>query len=173
MLQKTFGDESISIIQGGLKIAAHMLTGTPVLAGLHCQKHWKTSNVCDLRLKVIIDWLLVKQKMIYRRNIENHNLYQNCARLNRKIFALKSLRTTCKWSVMIKRSLVMNENGAQRKGRCSITSRQFRAMRCASWRPLQKLAFEDYFKVLKQRWERVVQSNEDYFEGCHVPDDEE
>ena len=28
-------------------------------------------------------------------------------------------------------------------------------------------------KMWKNRWERVVQSNGDYFEGCHGPDDEE
>ena len=36
-----------------------------------------------------------------------------------------------------------------------------------------KSAFEDCFKMWKLRWERVVQSNGDYFVGCHVPDDEE
>ena len=30
-----------------------------------------------------------------------------------------------------------------------------------------KSAFEDCFKMCKHRWERVVQSNGDYFEGCH------
>ena len=38
---------------------------------------------------------------------------------------------------------------------------------------IQKSAFEDYFKIWKHRWERMAQSNEDYFEGCHSPDDEE
>ena len=38
---------------------------------------------------------------------------------------------------------------------------------------IPKSAFEDYFKMWKHRWERVVQSNGDYFEGCHGPDDEE
>ena len=36
-----------------------------------------------------------------------------------------------------------------------------------------KSAFEDYFKMWKYRWERVVQSNGDYFEGFYDPDDEE
>ena len=36
-----------------------------------------------------------------------------------------------------------------------------------------KSAFEDCFKMWKHRWERVVQSNGDYFEECHGPDDEE
>ena len=36
-----------------------------------------------------------------------------------------------------------------------------------------KSAFEDCFKMWMHRWERVVQSNGDYFEGCHGPDDEE
>ena len=34
-------------------------------------------------------------------------------------------------------------------------------------------AFEDCFKMWKHRWERVTQSNGDYFEVCHSPDDEE
>ena len=38
---------------------------------------------------------------------------------------------------------------------------------------IPKYAFEDCFKTWKHRWEHVVQSNEDYFEGCHGPDDEE
>ena len=38
---------------------------------------------------------------------------------------------------------------------------------------IPKSAFEDCFKMWKHRWERVVQSNGDYFERCHVPDDEE
>ena len=36
---------------------------------------------------------------------------------------------------------------------------------------IPKSAFEDCFKMCKHRWERVVQSNGDYFEGCHGPDD--
>ena len=38
---------------------------------------------------------------------------------------------------------------------------------------IPKSAFEDCFKMWKHRWERVVQSNGDYFEGCHGPADEE
>ena len=38
---------------------------------------------------------------------------------------------------------------------------------------IPKSAFEDCFKMCKHRWKRVVQSNGDYFEGCHGPDDEE
>ena len=38
---------------------------------------------------------------------------------------------------------------------------------------IPKSAFEDCFKMWKRRWERVVQSNGDYFEGCHGLDDEE
>ena len=38
---------------------------------------------------------------------------------------------------------------------------------------IPKSAFEDCFKMWKHCWERVVQSNGDYFEGCHGPDDEE
>ena len=38
---------------------------------------------------------------------------------------------------------------------------------------ISKSAFEDCFKMWKHRCERVVQSNGDYFEGCHGPDDEE
>ena len=38
---------------------------------------------------------------------------------------------------------------------------------------IPKSAFEDCFKMWKHRWERALQSNEDYFEGCHGPDDEE
>ena len=38
---------------------------------------------------------------------------------------------------------------------------------------IPKSAFEDYFKMWKHRWECVVQSNGDYFEACHGPDDEE
>lgn len=37
---------------------------------------------------------------------------------------------------------------------------------------IPKPAFENCFKMWKHRWERVVQSNGDYFEGCHGPDDE-
>ena len=37
---------------------------------------------------------------------------------------------------------------------------------------IPKSAFEDGFKMWKHRWERVVQSNGDYFEGRHGPDDE-
>lgn len=33
--------------------------------------------------------------------------------------------------------------------------------------------FQDCFGKWKHRYERVVQSNGDYFEGCHQPDDEE
>ena len=36
---------------------------------------------------------------------------------------------------------------------------------------IPKSAFEDCFKMWKLRWERVVQSNGDYFKGCHGPDD--
>ena len=38
---------------------------------------------------------------------------------------------------------------------------------------IPKSAFKDCFKMWKYRWERVVQSNEDYFEGCHGLDNEE
>ena len=38
---------------------------------------------------------------------------------------------------------------------------------------IPKSAFENCFKMWKHRWERVVQSNGDYFEDCHGPDDEE
>ena len=38
---------------------------------------------------------------------------------------------------------------------------------------IPKSAFEDCFKMWKHRWERVVQSNGDYFKGCHGTDDEE
>ena len=41
---------------------------------------------------------------------------------------------------------------------------------------IAKSAFEDCFKMWKHRWdcwERVVQSNGDYFEGCHGSHDEE
>ena len=38
---------------------------------------------------------------------------------------------------------------------------------------ISKSAFKDCFKLWKHRWERVVQSNRDYFEGCHGSDDEE
>ena len=34
-------------------------------------------------------------------------------------------------------------------------------------------ASEDCFKMWEHRWEHVVQSNGDYFEGCHGSDDEE
>ena len=36
-----------------------------------------------------------------------------------------------------------------------------------------KSVFEGCFKMWKHRWEHEVQSNGDYFEGCHGPDDEE
>ena len=38
---------------------------------------------------------------------------------------------------------------------------------------IPKSAFEDYFKMWKHRWEHEVQSNRDYFEGCHGPGNEE
>ena len=38
---------------------------------------------------------------------------------------------------------------------------------------IPKSAFQDCFKMWKNRWERVVQSNGNYFEGCHGPDGEE
>ena len=38
---------------------------------------------------------------------------------------------------------------------------------------IPKSAFEDCFKMWKHRWEHVVQSNGDYFDECHGPDDEE
>ena len=38
---------------------------------------------------------------------------------------------------------------------------------------IPEFAFEDCFKMWKHRWKRMVQSNVDYFEGCHGPDDEE
>ena len=38
---------------------------------------------------------------------------------------------------------------------------------------IPKSAFENCFKMRKHCWERVVQSNGDYFEECHGPDDEE
>ena len=37
---------------------------------------------------------------------------------------------------------------------------------------IPKSAFEDCFKMWEHRWEHEVQSNGDYFEGCHGPDDE-
>ena len=37
---------------------------------------------------------------------------------------------------------------------------------------ITKSALEDCFKMWKHRWERVIQSNGDYFEGCHGPDHE-
>ena len=33
---------------------------------------------------------------------------------------------------------------------------------------IPKSAFKDCFRIWKHRWERVVQSNGDYFEGCHT-----
>lgn len=38
---------------------------------------------------------------------------------------------------------------------------------------IPKADFEECFKKWKHRYERVIQSNGDYFEGCHPPDDEE
>ena len=38
---------------------------------------------------------------------------------------------------------------------------------------IPKSACKDCFQMWKHRWERVVQSNGDYFEGCHGLDDEE
>ena len=38
---------------------------------------------------------------------------------------------------------------------------------------IPKCAFDDCFKMWKHRWQRVVLSNGDYFEGTHGPDDEE
>jgi len=38
---------------------------------------------------------------------------------------------------------------------------------------IPKTDFQDCFRKWKHRWERVIQSNGDYFEGCHSPDDED
>lgn len=38
---------------------------------------------------------------------------------------------------------------------------------------IPKSDFQEYFNKWKHRYERLVQSNGDYFEGCHPPDDEE
>ena len=38
---------------------------------------------------------------------------------------------------------------------------------------IPKSEFQDCFKKQKHRWNRVIQSRGDYFEGCHPPDDEE
>ena len=38
---------------------------------------------------------------------------------------------------------------------------------------IPKFAFEDRFKMWNHCWKHVVQSNGDYSEGCHGPDDEE
>ena len=38
---------------------------------------------------------------------------------------------------------------------------------------IPKSTFEDCFQMWKHRWERVVQSNRDYLEEWHGPDDEE
>ena len=37
---------------------------------------------------------------------------------------------------------------------------------------IPKSALEDCYEMWKHHWERVVQSNGDYFEGWHGPDDE-
>ena len=37
---------------------------------------------------------------------------------------------------------------------------------------LPKSEFQDCFEKWKHRWNRVIQSSGDYFEGCHPPDDE-
>ena len=33
--------------------------------------------------------------------------------------------------------------------------------------------FQDCFEKWKHRWNRVIQSSGDYFDGCHPPDDKE
>ena len=38
---------------------------------------------------------------------------------------------------------------------------------------IPKSEFQDCFEKWKHRWNRVIQSSRDYFEGCHPPDDEE
>ena len=38
---------------------------------------------------------------------------------------------------------------------------------------IPKSEFQDCFEKWKHRWNRVIQSSGDYFEGCHPPDDEE
>ena len=38
---------------------------------------------------------------------------------------------------------------------------------------IHKSEFQDCFEKWKHRWNRVIQSSGDYFEGCHPPDDEE
>ena len=62
------------------------------------------------------------------------------------------------------------ENGAKKK-RFDIETVQSNATR--ELKAILKSAFEDCFKMWKHRWERVVQLNWDYLEGCHGPDDEE
>ena len=52
-----------------------------------------------------------------------------------------------------------------------IETIQSNAMR--ELKAIPKFAFEYCFKMWEHRWERVVQSNGDYFERCHGPDDEE
>ncbi|KYN15786.1 hypothetical protein ALC57_11992 [Trachymyrmex cornetzi] len=38
---------------------------------------------------------------------------------------------------------------------------------------IPKSEFQDCFEKWKHRWNRVIQSSGDYFEGCHPPDDPE
>ena len=38
---------------------------------------------------------------------------------------------------------------------------------------IPKSEFQDCFEKWKYRWNRVIQSSGNYFEGCHLPDDEE
>ena len=64
--------------------------------------------------------------------------------------------------------LKMALKGKQFDGIETIQSNATREMNA-----IPKSAFEDCFKMWKHRRERVVQSNGDYFEGCHGPDDEE
>ena len=37
----------------------------------------------------------------------------------------------------------------------------------------ETIQIQDYFEKWNHRWNHVIQSSGDYFEGCHPPDDEE
>ena len=41
------------------------------------------------------------------------------------------------------------------------------------FKAIPKSEFQDCFEKWKHRWNRVIQLNGDYFEGCHPPDNEE
>ena len=180
-------------------MAANLLTVTLVLTEFRWQQHWKTSSVCDLLLKVIVDWLFVNRK--WSQNTENY-----CSANFEQDFRNDS-RVCGDWLLhhdnapahssnfvqqfLAKHKIVQLRQPPYSPGIALCDFWMFRKLKMAligkrfdeietiqsnatrELKAIPKSAFEDCFKMWKHRWERVVQSNGDYFERCHSPDDEE